>query len=145
VVLPRSPSYEPGPPAQRIRMGKSLLRDELQEEPFLGCNRDRIAQLPLYRTHMPRAAVFQAQASGCQLRACIPCVKHRKHAACGLRNPHKSVGRGHSELELRASVQTSGYRPNAQVLMDIFAHTAGSYHYASCVSVKLQGRVSFAS
>jgi hypothetical protein len=37
-----------------------------------------------------------------------------------------------------------GYRPDARVLMDIFARTAGSHQYASCASVKLQGRVSFA-
>jgi hypothetical protein len=145
VVLPRSPSYEPDPPAQHIRRGNSEHRDELQEGHFLGCNRDRIARLAWYRTHMPPAAAFQAQSSGCQPRARIPCVKHNDHAACGLSSPLKSAGRGRSALESRVSVWTRGYRPNAQVLMDIFAHTAGSYHYASCVSVKLQGRVSFAS
>ncbi len=144
MVLPRSPSYEPDPPAQHIRMGHSEHRDELQEEPFLGSNRDRIARLAWYRIHMPPAAAFQAQSCGCQPRACIPCVKHNEHAACGLSTPHKSAGRGRSALESRVSVVTRSYRQNAQVLMHIFAHTAGSYQYASRASVKLQGRVSFA-
>ena len=144
-ALPRSPSYEPDPPAQHIRRGYSEHRDELQEEPFLGSNRDRIARLAWYRTYMPPAAAFQAQFCGFQLRACIPCVYHNEHAACGLSSPHKSAGRGRSALASRVSVWTRGYRPNAQVLMDIFARTAGSYQYASCASVKLQGRVSFAS
>ena len=116
----------------------------LPEEPFLGSNRDRIARLARYRTHMPPAAAFQAQSSRCRPRARIPCVKNNEHAACGLSIPHKSAGRGRSALESRVSVWTRGYRPNAQVLMDLFAHTAGPYHYASCASVKLQGRVSFA-
>ena len=145
MVLPRSPSYEHDPPAQHIRRGYSDHRDELQEEPFLGSNRDRIARLAWYHTHMQQAAAFQAQSSGFQLRAGIPCVYHNEHAACGLSSPHKSAGRGRSALESRVSVQLRGYRPNAQVLMDIFAHTEGSYQYASCTSVKLQGRVSFAS
>ena len=143
-ALPRSPSYEPDPPAQHIRRGYSEHRDELQEEPFLGSNRDRIARLAWYRTHMPPAAAFQAQPSRCQLRACIPCVTHNEHAACGLSSPHKSAGRGRSALESRVGVQTRGYRPNARVLMKMFAHSAGSYHYASCATVKLQGCVSFA-
>ena len=138
------PATNPTPPAQHIRMGHSEHRDELQEEPFLGSNRDRIARLAWYRTHMPPAAAFQAQSCGCQPRACIPCVKHNEHAACGLSSPHKSAGRGRSALELRVSVWTRGYRPNAQVLRDIFQRTAGSYQYAGCASVKLQGRVSFA-
>ena len=69
---------------------------------------------------MPPAAAFQAQSSGFQPRACIPCVKHNEHAACGLSSPHKSAGRGRSALESRVSVWTRGYRPNAQGLMDIF-------------------------
>jgi len=144
-VLLRSLRHEPDPPAQHIRRGYFEHRDELQEEPFLGSNRDRIARLAWYRTHMPPAAAFQAQCSRFQPRACIPCVNHNKHAACGLSSPHKSAGRGRSGLESRVSVQTRGYRPNAQVLMDIFAHTAGSYQYATSASVKLQGRVSLAS
>ena len=60
---------------------------------------------------MPPAAAFQAQSSGFQPRACIPCVKHNEHAACGLSSPHKSAGRGRSALESRVSVQTRGYRP----------------------------------
>ena len=46
------------------------------------------------RTDVPPAAAFQAQPSRCQLRACIPCVTHNEHAACGLTSPHKSAGRG---------------------------------------------------
>ena len=145
LVLLRSFRHESDPPAQHIRRGYFEHRDKLQAEAILCSNRDRIARLAWYRTHMPPAAAFQAQSSGFQPRACIPCVKHNEHAACGLSSPHKSAGRGRSALESRVSVWTRGYRPNAQVLMDIFAHTAGSYHYASCVSVKLQGRVSFAS
>ena len=145
VVLPRSPSYEHDPPAQHIRRGYSDHRDELQEEPFLGSNRDRIARLAWYRTHMPPAAAFQAQSSGFQPCACIPCVKHNEHAACGLSSPHKSAGRGRSALESRVSFWTRVYRPNAQGLKDILAHTAGSYQYATGASVKLHEPVSFAS
>ena len=94
---------------------------------------------------MPPAAAFQAQSSGFQLRACIPCVYHHELEACELSSPHKSAGRGRSALESRVSVWTRGYRLNGRVLMDIFARTAGSYQCASCASVKLQGRVSFAS
>ena len=145
MVLPRSPSYEPDPPAQHIRRGNSEHRDELQEEPFLVCNRDRIARLAWYRTHMPPAAAFQAQSSSRRLRACIPCVKHNEHAACGLRSLQISAGRGRSALESRVSPWTRVYRPNAQLLIDILAHTAGSYQYATGASVKLHEPVSFAS
>ena len=69
---------------------------------------------------MPPAAAFQEQSSRCQLRACIPFVKHNEHAACGLSSPHKSAGRGRSALESRVSVWKRGYRRNGQVLMDVF-------------------------
>ena len=120
-------------------------RAELQAEAILCCNRDRIARLAWYRTHMPPAVAFQAQSSGFQPRACIPCVNHNEHAACGLSSPHKSAGRGRSALESRVSFWTRVYRPNAQGLKDILAHTAGSHQYASGASVKLHEPVSFAS
>ena len=103
------PATNPTPPAQHIRRGYSEHRDELQEDAFLNCNRDRIAGLAWYRTHMPPAAAFQAQCSRFQPRARIPCVNHNKHAACGLSSPHKSAGRGRSALESRVSVWTRGY------------------------------------
>ena len=145
LVLPRSPRHEPDPPAQHIRRGYLEHRDELQAEAILYCNRDRIAHLARYRTHMPPAAAFQAQSSRCQLSACIPCVKHNEHAACGLSSPHKSAGRGRSALESRVSFWTRVYLPNAQGLMDIFARPAGSHQYATGASVKLHEPVSFAS
>ena len=51
MVIPRSPSHDPEPPARHIRRGYSEHRDELQEEAILGCNRYQIARLALYRTH----------------------------------------------------------------------------------------------
>ena len=116
-----------------------------KRRPIWGVIAIGFARLAWYRTDVPPAAAFQAQSSGCQLRARIPSVKHNERAACGLSSPHKSACRGRSALESRVSIWTRGYRPNAQVLMDIFAHTAGSYQCASCASVKLEGRVSFAS
>ena len=94
LVLPRSPRHEPDPPAQHIRRGYLEHRDELQAEAILCCNRDRIARLAWYLTHMPPAAAFQAQSSSRQLRACILCVKHNEHAACWLTSPQISAGRG---------------------------------------------------
>ena len=124
--------------------GSSLMPYRCPRRPFWAAVVVGIARSRWYRTDVPPPAAFQEQSSSRQLRACIPCVKHNEHAACGLSSPNKSAGRGHSALESRVSVWTRGYRPNAQVLMDHFAHTAGSYHYASWASVKLQGRVSFA-
>ena len=71
-----------------------------------------------------------------------------KQRACSLLAAQSAqIGR---QRPLRARVasepiRTRGYRPTAQVLVDILAHTAGSYQYATCASVKLQGRASFAS
>ena len=53
-----------------------------------------IARSRWYRTDVPPAAAFQAHASSCRLRACIPRVKHNEHAACGLSSPQISAGRG---------------------------------------------------
>ena len=138
------PATTPTPQLSTYAEVTQSIVSSCKEKPFLGSNRDRIARLAWYRTHMPPAAAFQAQSSRCQLRACIPCVYHTEHAACGVSSPHISAGRGRSALESRVSVWTRGYRPNARVLMDVFAHTAGSYQYATFASVKLQGRVSFA-
>ena len=42
-------------------------------------------------------------------------------------------------------IRTRIYRPNAQGLMDVLAHTTGSYPYATGASLRPDGRVSFAS
>ena len=138
------PATNPDPQLSTYAGGTQIIVTSCKRSPFWVLIAIGFARSRWYRTHMPPAAAFQAQPSRCQLRACIPCVKHNEHAACGLSSPHKPAGRGRSALESRVSVWTRGYRPNAQVLMEFFAYTAGSYHYASCVSVKLQGRVSFA-
>ena len=62
-----------------------------------------IARSRWYRTHMPPAAAFQGQSSSRQLRTCIPHAHYNEHAACWLRSPHRSAGRGRSELESRVS------------------------------------------
>ena len=62
-----------------------------------------IARSRWYRTHMPPAAAFQAQSSSRRLRTCIPHAHRNEHTACWLRSPHRSAGRGRSELESRVS------------------------------------------
>ena len=62
-----------------------------------------IARSRWYRTDVPPPAAFQEQSSSRQLRTCIPHAQHNEHAACWLRSPHRSAGRGRSELESRVS------------------------------------------
>ena len=62
-----------------------------------------IARSRWYRTDVPPPAAFQEQSSSRQLPACIPHAQHNEHAACWLRSPHRSAGRGRSELESRVS------------------------------------------
>ncbi len=119
--LTGAPAVAATPQLSTFAGGYSEHRDELQAEAILGCNRDRIALLAWYCTHMPPAAAFQAQSSSCRLRACIPCVDHTENEACGLSSPHRSAGRGRSALESRVSVWTRVYRPTAQGLIDILA------------------------
>jgi hypothetical protein len=52
---------------------------------------------------------------------------------------------GRSELESGVVFYTIVYSPIAQGVIDIQAHTAGSYQYATGASLRLDGRVSFAS
>ena len=74
--------------------GSSLMPYRCPRRPFWAAVVVGIARSRWYRTDVPPAAAFQAQSSSRQLRACIPCVTHNEHAACGLTSPHKSAGRG---------------------------------------------------
>jgi hypothetical protein len=103
----------------------------------------------VYRTHVPPEAAFQAQSSFFQSSRAHAFHMHSttnmQRAACGLRSPHKWAGRGRSELESPVSFCARVNRPNSYDLMAGLPHTAGSYQFVTCTSVKLHGRVSFAS
>ena len=74
--------------------GSSLMPYRCPRRPFWAAVVVGIARSRWYRTDVPPAAAFQAHASSCRLRACIPCVTHNEHAACGLSSPQISAGRG---------------------------------------------------
>ncbi len=117
----------------------------MPEEAILGCSRGRnrtIAMVPHRRaagSGFPGA--IQQPPAPCMYSACTA------QRTCSLLAAQSAqIGR---QRPLRARVasepiRTRGYRPNARVSVDILAHTAGSYQYATCASVKLQGRLSFA-
>jgi hypothetical protein len=124
------------------RIGTSCPRRPFWAAVVVGFARSRSR---CYRTDVSPAAAFQAQSRSLRLDTCIHPATHNEHAACRLRSRHRSAGRGRSELDASEPIWTLVNRPNAQDLVDILAHAAGSYQYATAASLRLDGRVSFAS
>ena len=118
----------------------------LPEGAILGCSRGRSRTI---------AVVLHRRATGSGFPGAIqqPPAPYM-HPACTSQRAYSLLAAQSAQISrqrpLRARVasepiRTRSYRPNAQVLMDVLAHTTGSYPYATRASVKLQRRVSFAS
>ena len=78
-------------------------------------------------TLLPVQASLRVVATSAPRTSKVDCDSHNEHAACRLRSWHRSAGRGRSELDASEPIWTLVYRPNAQDLVDILAHAAGSY------------------
>ena len=83
--------------------GASLMPCRCPRGPFWAAVVVGVARSRWYCTDVPPAAAFQAQSSSRRLRTCIPHAHRNEHTACWLRSPHRSAGRGRSELESRVS------------------------------------------
>ena len=118
----------------------------MPEEAILGCSRGRNRTIAVVPHRRAAAGGFpgaiQQPPAPYMYSACTA-----QRACSLLATQSAQIGR---QRPLRARVasepiRTCVYRPNAQGLMDVLAHTTGSYPYATRASVKLQRRVSFAS
>ena len=118
----------------------------LPEEAILGCSRGRNRTIAVVPHRRAAAGGFpgatQQMPAPCMYSACTA-----QRACSLLATQSAQIGR---QRPLRARVasepiRTCVYRPNAQGLMDVLAHTTGSYPYATGASLRPDGRVSFAS
>jgi hypothetical protein len=94
---------------------------------------------------MPRPAAAFLEVIQQQLAAHMhpSCIAQRK---CSLQAEKFSrIGRQEAGLCSSRVSWTHIYHPNAQGLMPSCAHTAETYQYATSASLKLHGRVLFAS